>query len=90
MNKGQFLKAIAEQASLTGKQADAAYKAFVGTVVKELKKGEKVQLVGFGTFELQHKPARQAFNPLTRKKVKVAASNSPKLKIGKSFKELFN
>lgn len=90
MNKGQFVKAIAEKADLTAKQADAAYKAFVETVVEELKKGEKVQLVGFGTFELQHKPAREAFNPLTGEKVKVAASKAPKLKIGKGFKDLFN
>ena len=90
MNKGQFVKSIAEKADLTGKQADAVYKAYVETIVEELKKGEKIQLVGFGTFELQHKPAREAFNPLTGKKVKVAASNAPKLKIGKSFKELFN
>ena len=90
MNKGQFVKAVAEKASLTGKQADAAYKAFVETVVEELKRGEKVQLVGFGTFELQHRPARDAFNPLTGKKVHVAASNAPRLKVGKSFKELFN
>lgn len=90
MNKGQFVKAVAEKAGLTGKQAEAAYKAFVETVVEELKKGEKVQLVGFGTFELQHKPAREAFNPLTGSKVNVAAYNAPKLKIGKSFKELFN
>ena len=90
MNKGQFVKSIAEKADLTGKQSDAVYKAFVETVVEELKKGEKIQLVGFGTFELQHKPAREAFNPLTGSKVKVAASNAPKLKIGKSFKELFN
>lgn len=90
MNKGEFLKAVAEKAGLTGRQADAAYKAFVETVVEELKRGEKVQLVGFGTFELQHKAARVAFNPLTKKKVKVAASNSPKLRVGKSFKGLFN
>ena len=90
MNKGQFVKSIAEKADLTGKQADAVYKAYVETIVEELKKGEKIQLVGFGTFELQHKPAREAFNPLTGSKVKVAASNAPKLKIGKSFKELFN
>jgi DNA-binding protein HU-beta len=90
MNKGQFIKSVAEKADLTAKQADAAYKAFVETVVEELKKGEKVQLVGFGTFELQHRPAREAFNPLTGSKVHVAASNAPKLKIGKSFKELFN
>jgi DNA-binding protein HU-beta len=90
MNKGQFVKAIADKAGLTVKDADAAYKAFVETVVEELKRGEKVQLVGFGTFDLQHKPAREAYNPLTGSKVHVAASNVPKLKIGKSFKELFN
>ena len=85
MNKGQFVKSLAEKADLTAKQADVAYKAFVETVVEELKKGEKVQLVGFGTFELQHRPAREAFNPLTGQKVKVAASNAPKLKNRKKF-----
>lgn len=90
MNKSEFLKAIAVKAELTGKQADAVYKAFVGTIVEELKGGNKVQLVGFGTFELQHRAAREAFNPLTKSKIHVAASKAPKLKIGKSFKGLFN
>jgi DNA-binding protein HU-beta len=90
MNKGQFIKSIAEKADLTGKQADDAYKAFLDTVVEQLKNDEKIQLVGFGTFELQHRPAREAFNPLTGQKVQVAASKAPKLKIGKSFKKLFN
>jgi DNA-binding protein HU-beta len=90
MNKGEFIKAIAEKTELTGKQADAAYKAFVETVVEQLREGNKVQLVGFGTFELQFRKAREAFNPLTKSKIQVKASYAPKLKIGKSFKSLFN
>lgn len=90
MNKGEFIKAIAEKAELTHKQADEAYAAFVDTVEEELKKGEKVQLIGFGTFELKHKPERQGVNPATGDKITIAESYTPKLKVGKSFKEKFN
>lgn len=90
MNKTEFLKAIAEKAELTGKQAAKVYDAIVATVEEALKKGEKIQLVGFGTFELKAKPARECINPLTKKKIKVAASKCPAFKMGKAFKELFN
>ncbi len=90
MNKGTFIKAFAENAGLTNKDANDVYAAFVETVTEGLKAEGKIQLVGFGTWILQDKPAREAFNPLTGKKVKVAASKAPKFKVGKSYKGLFN
>lgn len=89
MNKTEFLKAVAEKANLTGKQAQCAYEAIVATVEETLKKGEKIQLVGFGSFELKCKPARECINPMTKQKVKVAACKVPTFKMGKAFKELF-
>ncbi|MEG1499928.1 MAG: HU family DNA-binding protein [Clostridia bacterium] len=86
MNKGEFVKALAAKAEFTAKEATAAYDA----IVEELKAGEKIQLVGFGTFELKSKAAREGINPLTKQPVKIAACKVPALKIGKSFKELFN
>ncbi len=90
MNKTEFLKALAEKAELSGKQANNALNAFVSIVEEELKKGEKIQLVGFGTFELKDKPAREGINPATGAKVKIPASKNPTFKMGKAFKELFN
>lgn len=89
MNKTEFLKAIAEKADLTGKQAQAAYEAILATVEETLKKGEKIQLVGFGTFEIKEKPARECINPATKQKIKVEACKVPAFKVGKAFKELF-
>lgn len=89
MNKGEFVKAIAEKAGLTQKQAEEALKAHIEVVTATLKKGEKIQLVGFGTYDIKNKPAREVFNPLTKKKMKVAASKVPAFKMGKAFKELF-
>ncbi len=90
MNKGQFIKSIAEKANLTNKEATAAYDAFVATVVEALKKGEKVQLIGFGSFELKKKAARVGINPQTKAQVKIPASVCPAFKVGKAFKDLFN
>lgn len=90
MNKTEFLKALAEKAELSGKQANSALNAFVSIVEEELKKGEKIQLVGFGTFELKDKPEREGINPATGAKVKIPASKNPTFKMGKAFKELFN
>lgn len=89
MNKTEFLKAVAAKAELTGKQVQAAYDAILATVEETLKKGEKIQLVGFGSFELKSKPARECINPATKQKVKVAACKVPAFKVGKAFKELF-
>ena len=90
MNKGEFIKAMADNASLTLKEANVAYDAFVKAVTDALKNGEKVQLVGFGTFEVRKKAAREGINPQTKEKVKIAASKAPALKFGKAYKDLFN
>lgn len=90
MNKGEFIRAMAENASLTVKEATVAYDAFVGAVTDALKKGEKVQLVGFGTFEVHQKAAREGINPQTKEKVQIPASKAPVLKFGKAYKDLFN
>ena len=90
MNKGECLKSIATKANFTAKEANAAYDAFVDTVVEALKAGDKIQLVGFGSFELKTKAARTGINPQTKAKVKIPASKAPVMKFGKSFKDLFN
>ncbi len=89
MNKTQFVEEIASKANLTKKQADAAYSAMMETIVETLKNGEKISLVGFGSFELKHKEARELFNPLTKERVKIDASDVPTFKMGKAFKDLF-
>ena len=89
MNKTEFIAEIAAKADLTKKQAETAYDAMLETIVEALKKGDKVQLVGFGSFELKEKPAREVFNPLTKKKQVLPASKVPACKLGKAFKSLF-
>lgn len=90
MNKGEFLKAIAESGDFTMKEAGIAYDAFVGAVVKGLKAGEKVQLVGFGTFEVKKKNARTGFNPKTKAPIQIPACKAPNMKFSDGFKALFN
>ncbi len=90
MNKTEFLRAVATEAGTTLKDANAFYDAFVTTVCKAMKKGDKVSLIGFGTFEAKKKAARTATNPSTGAKVKVPACLAPSLKFGKSFKEEVN
>ena len=89
MNKTEYVKAVAEKAGLKHRQAEAAYDAQLEIIGEALKKGEKVALVGFGTYELKSKPAREVFNPLTKEKVKVPASKVPAFKFGKAYKDLF-
>ena len=86
MNKGEFLKAIAEMGNMSVREATAAYDAFVGAVTNALKEGEKIQLSGFGTFEVKERKAHEAYNPLTKEKVMVEASKTPSFKFGASFK----
>lgn len=90
MNKGEFLKAIAAKADATQKQADAFYDAMMDVIVTELKKGEKIALLGFGTFEVKKKAAREGINPKTKAKIKIPASSAATFKLGKSFKDQFN
>ena len=85
-----MIAAIAEQAEISKKDAEKALKAFVDVVTEQLKEGEKVQLVGFGTFEVSERAAREGRNPQTGKTMKIAASKAPKFKAGKALKDAVN
>ena len=90
MNKIELVAAIAENAGITKKDAEGALKAFTDVVTAELKKGGKIQLVGFGTFEVSERAARTGRNPQTGKEMKIAASKAPKFKAGKALKDAVN
>lgn len=90
MNKTELVAAMADQAGLSKKDAEAALKAFTDVVSEELKKGGKIQLVGFGTFEVSERAAREGRNPHTGETMKIAASKAPKFKPGKALKDLVN
>lgn len=90
MNKTELVAAIAENADLSKKDSEKALKAFIDVVTNELKKGEKIQLVGFGTFEVVDRPAREGRNPKTGKSMKIPASKAPKFKAGKALKDVVN
>ena len=88
MNKTELVAAVAEQAGLSKKDAEAAVKAFTDVISNELKKGEKIQLVGFGTFEVSERAAREGRNPRTGETMPVAACKTPKFKAGKALKDM--
>ena len=90
MNKTELVAAMAEKAGLSKKDAEAALKAFTDVVSSELKKGGKIQLVGFGTFEVSERAAREGRNPQSGAPMKIAASKAPKFKAGKALKDLVN
>ena len=90
MNKTELVAAMAEESGLSRKDAEAALKAFTNVVSEELKKGGKVQLVGFGTFEVSERAEREGRNPKTREPMTIAASKSPKFKAGKALKDMVN
>ena len=90
MNKTELVAAMAEQTNLSRKDAEAALKAFIDVVSEELKKGEKVQLVGFGTFEVSERAAREGRNPQTGETMEIKASKTPKFKAGKALKDMMN
>ena len=90
MNKAELIAKIAEESKLTKKAAETALDAFVTSVEEALKKGEKVQLVGFGTFEVRKRAARKGRNPQTKAEIKIPASKAPVFKAGKALKELVN
>lgn len=87
MNKQELLRAVADKASMTIKDTGAFYDAFIEVIKEEMKKGEKIALVGFGTFVAKKREARTAINPKTKEKVQVGATVVPSLKFGKAFKE---
>lgn len=90
MNKSELVAAVQEATQLKKKDAEAAVVAFVDTIKEALKKGEKVQLIGFGTFESKKRPARVARNPRTGEEIKVKASKAPVFKASKAFKDQLN
>ncbi|MCI5481476.1 MAG: HU family DNA-binding protein [Lachnospiraceae bacterium] len=90
MNKAELVAAIAERTELSKKDTEKALKAFVDVVAEELKKGEKIQLVGFGTFEVSERAAREGRNPANGQPMQIAASKAPKFKAGKALKDAIN
>ena len=90
MNKTELVAAIASQAEISKKDSEKALKAFVDVVTEELKKDHKIQLVGFGTFEVSQRSAREGRNPQTGKTMKIAACKAPKFKAGKALKDAVN
>ena len=90
MNKTELVAAMAEKGGLSKESAEAALKAFADVVAEELKKGEKIQMVGFGTFEVSERAAREGRNPQTGASMTIAASKAPKFKAGKALKDMLN
>lgn len=90
MNKTELVAAIADKAELSKKDSEKALTAFVEAVTEELQKGEKVQLVGFGTFEVSKRAAREGRNPQTGATMKIEACTAPKFKAGKALKDAVN
>jgi len=90
MNKAEFVSAVADAAELSRADAARAVDAVVGTITKALKKGENVTLVGFGTFEVRERAARQGRNPKTGETIKINASKNPSFKAGKALKDAVN
>ena len=90
MNKAELVAAVAERTELSKKDAEKALKAFVDVVAEELKKGEKIQLVDFGTFEVSERAAREGRNPANGQPMQIAASKAPKFKAGKALKDAIN
>ncbi len=90
MNKSQFVEAIAKETGLSKTDAAKAVNAYADVVKKALKKGDKVQLVGFGTFSVSKRAARQGINPATGEKIRIKAAKVPKFKAGAALKDALN
>lgn len=90
MNKSDLVAAMSAKTGKTKKESEEALEAFVASVTESLKKGDKVQLVGFGSFEVRKRAARKGRNPQTKEEIKIPASNAPVFKAGKALKDLVN
>ena len=90
MNKTELITALAGKSGLSKKDSESALNALVGTVEETLKNGDKVVLVGFGTFEVRKRAARKGRNPQTKQEIQIAASSAPVFKAGKAFKDAVN
>ncbi len=87
MNKAELINATAEKSGLSKKDSEKAINALIETITDSMKKGEKVQLVGFGVFEVKERPERTGRNPRTKEQIKIPASKTPMFKAGKAFKD---
>lgn len=90
MNKSELVSAMAAKTDLSKKDAEKALKAFIDVVTEELSQGEKIQLVGFGTYDVSERAARTGRNPQTGEEMKIAASKAPRFKAGKALKDAVN
>ena len=90
MNKGEFIEAIAAKANLSKKDANTAVAAFQDVITESLKAGDKISLVGFGSFEAVHKSAKTGRNPITGETINIPAKVAPKFKAGKALKDALN
>ncbi len=90
MNKTELVAAIASKADISKKDSEKALNAFIDTISAALKKGDKVSLVGFGSFEVRKRAARTGRNPQTGAEIKIAASKTPAFKAGKALKDIVN
>ena len=90
MNKTELIAAVAEKSGLTRKDSEKAILAALDTITETLKKGEKVQLVGFGVFETRFRPAHKGHNPMTGAEIQIVESNAATFKAGKALKEALN
>ena len=90
MNKNDLIAAVADKSGLSKKDVEKAVGATIAAISETLKKGEKVQLVGFGTFEVKQRAARKGHNPVTRAEIKIPASKAPTFKAGKALKDAVN
>lgn len=90
MNKAELITSMAEKSQLTKKDAESALKAFIDSVQEALENGDKVQLIGFGTFETRERAAREGRNPRTKETITIPASTVPVFKAGKEFKDRIN
>ncbi len=90
MNKAELVAAMADKAGLSKKDTEKALKAFTDVVAAQLKKGNKIALVGFGTFEVAKRAARTGRNPQSGKEIKIPASKAPKFRAGKALKDIVN
>ena len=87
MTKAEFISAVAEKAAISKKDADAVVNAVIESITEALKDGDKVSLVGFGTFEVKERSARTGMNPRTKEVIEIPATKSPSFKAGSAFKE---
>jgi DNA-binding protein HU-beta len=87
VNKAELIGVIAEKSELTKKDSEKALNAMIDGIIEALKKGDKVQIIGFGTFEAKKRNAREGINPRTRKPIKIAAATVPSFKAGKALKD---